>query len=382
MKLTEMLLQMSYDLHYSPVDWAEKLKVSKEEVSDYFIGKKELPFVPFLKLVRINYPDYQMQNEILTAYFETVKTAPNILYSMELLSQMKESEQLEKLIERGLGSDDPIVREWADLYTLSLNQDTLFEDDFLYPTKKATLKCEVMKFMLEIMRVEILLKLNANVSIDKVLDELHPQLHIIKNEFLRYSFEMRLHKSTLYSSLRLNLVGKVRKVGEQILNDPKAKGCFPIQYAHIIHAYGLSFLYENPNKALELLNNVCEQLRKFNSEGSKHYIEETEKTKAFIRNVWGIDQPEPSDIPEKIHYFLGKGEKEKAQFLLIELKKKQPLTEFQDYYWGLAFEDEKALQRSYERFRSSGNFFFAILPVRALSKISLERLKENQSKPT
>ncbi|GAA0316005.1 hypothetical protein GCM10008967_03200 [Bacillus carboniphilus] len=380
MKLTDLLLQISYDLHYSPNDWAKELNIPLNEVGSYFTGEKEVPFFPFLLLVRQNYQDYEKQKAIFSTYAETLYTAPNILYAMELTSQMGEIELLNKLIEKGNTSSDSIVQEWAEMYTFLHNRDKIREDDFFYNTKKATLKSTEMQILLETLRAYILTDLEANMSIDKLYDDVSPQLEKVENEYIRNALQTRLHSSTVYSMLRLNLVGKVRKIGEQYLNDEEAKLCFPIKYTYILHRYAMSFLYENPDKAIKRLEDSIDILKQLPNAAARHYINEHEKSIAFVKNLWEIDQPEPDDIPEKIHYFIAQHQYEKAQALLLELKKKQPLTEFQDYYWGIAFSDEKALQRSYERFRSNGNFFFAVLPVRQLSRISLERLKNKKLK--
>ncbi|HWO78162.1 MAG TPA: AimR family lysis-lysogeny pheromone receptor [Bacillus sp. (in: firmicutes)] len=379
MKLGELLLEISYKLQYSPEDWAKKLNVSTDEVRDYFSRKKEIPILPFFHLINDSYPDYEKKKDIFSVYLDTISSSDNILYSLELVSQYEENEILQRLIDKGMKSEDPYVQEWAEMYALSLKSEELFNDDFLYSAKKASLKCNEMKIFLETMRItQLLQKINAHITIDKLADEYAPQLEKIENPFFRSAFTMRLHTSTINSTLRLNLIGKVRRIGEMYLNDKETQVYFPLGYCRILHYYALSFLYEDPQKALELIDESNAILETISNNVARFCMNENGKSKAFIKNVWEINQPEPDDIPEKIHYYIAKGDMKKAQALLIDLKKVQPLTAFQDYYWGVAFSDEEALQRSYERFRSNGDFFFAVLPIRALSKMSLEKLKEKK----
>ena len=380
MKLGELLLQTSYELQYTPEDWARKLNVSTDEVEEYFLGTKEIPVLSFFQLIHHSYSDYEKKKSIFTVYMDSIRSATNFLYAMELTEQHGEIEILMMIIEKAMKSEDPLVQEWAEMYALSLKKDEAFEDDLLYTAKKATLKSNEMKIFLETIRTQLLHKLNANITIDKLADENSHNLEKIDNQFFKSAFQLRLHVSSIYSTLRLNLVGKVRRIGEMYSNDETTKVYFPIRYCHILHYYALSFLYEDPYKALELIHESDAILKNIPNNRGRFYINENRKSKAFIKNVWEIDQPEPDDIPEKIHYYIAKGDMKKAQALLVDLAKIQPLTPFQDYYWGVAFSDEDALQRSYERFRSNGDFFFAVLPIRALSKMSLEKLKEKKIK--
>ncbi|MET3696801.1 hypothetical protein SAMN05877753_101624 [Bacillus oleivorans] len=380
MKLGELLLQISYELQYSPEDWARILNVSADEVNGYFLGTKELPVLPFFHLIHNSYSDYEKKKYIFSVHMDSIQSASNFLYAMELTEQSGETESLIRIIEKAMKSEDPRVQEWAEMYALSLKRDEMFEDDLLYTAKKATLKSSEMKILLETIRTQLLRKINANITIDKLADEYSHHLEKIENNFFKSAFKLRLHVSTIYSTLRLNLVGKVRRIGEMYLNDEETKVYFPLRHCYILHYYALSFLYEDPYRALELIDEANDILKTIQNSRARHYLNENGKTKAFIKNVWEMDQPEPDDIPEKIHYCIANGDMKKAQALLIDLEKVQPLTPFQDYYWGVAFSDEEALQRSYETFRSNGDFFFAVLPIRALSKMSLEKLKEKQIK--
>lgn len=377
MKLIHYLLQMSYDLHYSPEDWAKKLGITSEEVSLCFSGKNELPFMPFLSLIQEVYPQqYAMRMKIFAAYAKSLGPTDSLLNSMELSSQIGEFDLLSTLIEKCREEKTKLTNEWAELYQIELRKEDLIDNEFLYRTKKATIKSPEMKIMLETLRIYLLHRMEDHLSIDKLLDEALPQIDYLENDYMKLALKMRLHSTTMISCLRLNLIQKVRAIGEDYLQQKKMLECFPIKYAQVIHSYALSFLYDDPDRAIQLLDLSQKILLQIDNPHSEWSQRQNIQTIAFLKNVWGMEQDEPVDLGEKIHYFIARKEFGSAQKLLKHLKKTKPLTEFQTYYWGVAFQDKESLQKAYELFRSNGDFFFAVLPVRALSNLSFQKLRQ------
>jgi hypothetical protein len=132
---------------------------------------------------------------------------------------------------------------------------------------------------------------------------------------------------------------------------------------HAYYILALCHFFSDYQESYRYFNLYHDSMLMIGNESLANGIKERDIT--FLKNVWGEISEVPSDSVEAAHFYAKKGKRELCLNILNNL---ETLTPFQKYYKALALDDPKLLSEAFVDFLTSGNKFFANLPLRELKK--------------
>lgn len=295
---------------------------------------------------------------------------------MEFLYMNGFEKDLQELIDINRYSEHQRNREWGYVYQQVLNRK---EDRELYRKKLIEFLDEYetcdsdLRCLLLFLRIYSYCDNQDYKKIDVYKDKLTSMLLGIDDTLLRIYFQMRENELMFHHHWKLDEIEIARTYALNIIEHTLSnyeKKCYMLMslaQTYILEGYEKSSYYAQ--RALEVAKE--HGLKFFEKSINNQVI-------PFISASNGVYEGlETDDLAEKAHLFIAKGEKEQAVNILSHFK---DLTPFQEYYLGLAKEDEKILYHSYERFRDEyQDMFFANLPLNALKKRGWNQYEEKDS---
>jgi transcriptional regulator with XRE-family HTH domain len=346
------------------VTWSElakKLGVNPGTISHFRNDGNELNFKSLLNLSKFLYKNNYI--DVMSEWCLNLKLPKNLKCALEFLSSHRRLDELELLIQTINNEyDSKELRNWTDLYKILIkHQRNPNDTDYIYELREYFPKSVETKILSSIVEIYYFHRKNEYKNIFEKSVNLPHCFEMIKDEFIRDSFEFRLCEILGYISLYwLADSKKAREYASKIIFKDNC-AVFAVSSYYIM---GMSLIFEDYDKCLYYLNKYDELLRKYDW---KSYIEDLHNsTIPFINNLWGKtnSSDEISDISEKAHYEAKYGNKETAIELLDNLVENESALAL--YYRGIAENDSTILLQSLVKFMKSGNKFFAKLPYELL----------------
>ncbi|MBA4535707.1 hypothetical protein H1Z61_00805 [Bacillus aquiflavi] len=334
---------------------------------------KRVNFTSYIDLISDVYDDEpRKESEQLQKFLNVTNKAENLRVAMEYLDNKGETSLLKQLVDKQKYSKNYLNREWAKLYYIVVKRakGNISTEEIVQYIKKTNFKSIEMDILANIYQIYALLGLKSSFDIFQQSEQLKIKINQIRNEYIRQSFQLRMSEIDAYSALLGNELEKARKIALNVVSNEKLVNWFPMLYTSHLYSLAMSYMYDSYDAAVFYLDESLKNYKKMQIERAPHKIKEVEQTITFINNLWGKQTEEPKNIPEKIHFFINQGRLYEARQNLINLRDSQngELSPFQLYYWGIAFNCEKSLERSYDMFHSQGNYFYAQLPLQKISK--------------
>mgnify|MGYP001199935191 FL=1 len=346
------------------VTWSElarKLGVNPGTISHFRNNGIELSFQSLLNLSRFLYKDKYVH--VMSKWCLNLRLPKNLKCSLEFLSsnlKLDELEELIQIIEEQYDSRE--LKNWTEIYKIMLarqrNKDNL---DFIEDLRRFSPKTVETKILALIMELYYFYSIKDYTTMLKKSDELAHNFTVIKDDFIRSSFEARLYEIVAYTTL-YNLVDyqSAREYANKIISK-KICAVFTLSAYYIV---GMSFLFEDYDKCLHYLKIYEKLLQEYNFTA---YLEVLHNQHIpFINNIWGktTSSEEIDDISEKAHFEAKYGDKKRAIEFLNNIEE----TPFRLYYRGIAENDPTLLLKSLVKFIKQGNKFYAKLPYDILAK--------------
>jgi len=346
------------------VTWSElakKLGVNPGTISHFRNNGIELNFQSLLNLSKFLYNNNYVH--VMSEWCLNLRLPKNLKCALEFLSVNLKLDELEKLIqiiEEQYDSRD--LKNWVDIYKIMLkrqrNQSNL---DFIEDVRRFSPKTVETKLLSMIMELYYFYSINDYKTMLKKSNDLISAFTVVKDEFIRSSFESRLYEIIAYTCLHnLADLEAARKYATKIFSQ-KVCAVFTLSSYYLM---GMSFLFEDYDKCLYYLKEYEKLLRVYNF---KSFLESLHNQDIpFINNLWGktTNPEEINDMSERAHYEAKYGNKKTA----IEILDKLDETPFRLYYRGIAENDSTILLKSLIKFMKQGNKFYAKLPYDVLVK--------------
>jgi transcriptional regulator with XRE-family HTH domain len=357
--IEEQLDRLSQRVTWSEL--AQKSGVSPGNISHFRNDEIELNFRSLLNISKFLYNDDYVH--VMSKWCLNLRLPKNLKCALEFLSvnlKLDELENLIQTIEEQYDSRD--LKNWVDIYKIMLkrqrNQGNI---DFIEDLRRFSPKTIETKLLSMIMELYYFYSINDyKTMLEKSKDLIHA-FTVIKDEFIRSSFEARLYEILAYTSLHnLADIDAVRKYATKIFSQ-KICAIFTLSSYYLM---GMSFLFEDYDKCLYYLKEYEKLLRVYNF--TSYLTSLHNQDIPFVNNVWGktTNPEEINDISERAHYEAKYGDKKMA----IELLDKLDETPFRLYYRGIAENDSTILLKSLIKFMKQGNKFYAKLPYDVLMK--------------
>ena len=308
--------------------------------------------------------NYEESVKKVASYFLKTNCTRSKKIGMEFLYINGRYKDLQQLIIKNENSTSASNREWARVYQIMSNARK-------GQTPSIQLMNEIQFFETKDPIVEILLEFSKVIvysqarnytffgsSIDKI-DNLMPKC---SNSFLRNCFKRRISLLMFCYYWSRNELIIARKIAFELLSesiDARTK-------VRLHSGLGLTYLFDTYEQGIYHLNKALDIAKKHNI---KHLLYRVENhIIPFYSACFGkVDHIKTEAISEQAHIEIVKGNKQKAIDLLNQIENKSP---FQYYYLGLAKEDHKILERSYNMFLIERNdYFYSRLPLYAMRKI-------------
>lgn len=343
---------------------AGSLGVDISTVRRYLSGKIEPSFTKFYKMAR----ELRINDEdIIDGCLNQIEPK-NIKASMEYLALNKKIKSLETLINKTLEeTTNQSLKKWCQVYKIIVNYEK-------HPTEHEV----TLKIIQEINTKEtdllILVKLiKANICykiINKVeskryemmalCEEAGGELRLVKDEFLKEAFCMRLND--LKAKVALRVKADVKKARE-IANENMKQNICPLFKGNSLYVLSTSFLFDSYEESIKYTKLAIEQYR---SASYTHLADDLERSAIpFVNAIFGV-KCQSDDEAEIAHYEAMWGDKQKARQILENIESKQELSMYKKYYLALATENDQMMFDSFISMVKAGENFFAKLPLNQL----------------
>jgi transcriptional regulator with XRE-family HTH domain len=346
------------------VTWSElakKLGVNPGTISHFRNDGNELNFKSLLNLSKLLYKNDYI--DVMTKWCLNLTLPKNLKCALEFLSSHRRLDELEilmQMIKKEYDSKD--LRNWVDLYQILLKHQRNPNDiDYINELRDYAPKSVETKILSSIVEIYYFHRKNDYKTILEKSANLPSCFEMVKDEFIRDSFESRLYEILGYINLYRDSPQTAREYANKIISKNSC-AVFAVSSYYIV---GMSLIFEDYDKCLYYLKRYEEMLRMYNW---AEYIEILHNNVIpFINNIWGKTRSsdEISDILEKAHYEAKYGSKKTAIELLDSSKDKDE-SPFSLYYRGIAEEDSTILLQSLVKFMKLGNKFLAKLPYELL----------------
>jgi hypothetical protein len=340
---------------------AKKIGVNPGTFSHLRHNGNEWNFKSLLNLSKELYKNDYV--DVMSKWCLDLKRPKNLKCALEFLSTHRRLDELEMLIQMIKNEyDSKDLRNWADIYQILLKHQRNPNDiDYISELRDYSSKSVETKILSSIVEIYYFHRKNDYKTILEKSTNLPSCFEMIKDEFIRDSFESRLYEILGYINLYRDNPQTAREYANKIISKNSC-AVFAVSSYYIM---GVSLIFEDYDRCLYYLGKYEEMLRIYNWE---EYIKILHNNVIpFINNIWGKTKSseEISDTLEKAHYEAKYGNKKTAIELLDSYKDKDE-SPFSLYYRGIAEEDSTILLQSLVKFMKLGNKFLAKLPYELL----------------
>ncbi|WP_153463563.1 MULTISPECIES: AimR family lysis-lysogeny pheromone receptor [Sediminibacillus] len=303
--------------------------------------------------------------EVTRSYCMRAQTEANQRVGMEFLYAYDFLDDLEQLIEKNLVSENPVNRQWGQLYKIiHLRRKRMLKtDEYVGLLNKLAADSVEVETLHMFLRVYAHFERKEFGRLSSYLDGLLENIHKIGDPMLRELFSVRLDEMLLTFHWKRNEMIIARKHGFRILQTTHS----PRKKIDIHNTMALGYLFDSYQQAMEhaleakRLANMIEDLTAI--QGINNYT--IPFIAAFHGRTAGISTPIQS---EAAHLALARGD---IPTCISILNRFESLTPFQQYYLGKATRDAEMLEISYRRFISErSDHFFAKLPLLEMNKLN------------
>ncbi|KGX93059.1 hypothetical protein N781_13975 [Pontibacillus halophilus JSM 076056 = DSM 19796] len=282
---------------------------------------------------------------------------------MEFLYMNGFHEEMQRLIEQNRNSENKVNQEWAEVYQIILHrkQQKKFKGELIdfsngFKTEDPSLNC-----LLIFIKIYGYFELDQYEVLNDLLDtSLTPLMLNVDDTLLRIYFQLRENEMLFLYHWKRNETKIARKYAKNIIDNVfnQEKKCY------VLIVLALTYTFDDYRKSDEYLQEAMDIADQYHLDFYDYTIRNL--VYPFIYGVNGITEGiETDDLVEKAHLMAVKGDKETA---LDILSKKNSLTPFQEYYMGLATDDNHYFYNSYDRFVKEKDYFYAQLPLNELRK--------------
>lgn len=369
--LQERILQtIEKTRHVDQRKLAQIAHVNESSISRYLNGHDDINFEGTLRIVKHLF--IEDEREIMKAYIPTLKSK-NARLALEYCVMNGLWELVEQIIELLSASTNPVDKECATMYKIIL----LRKEKLLTPMEQLD-RIEVfkpkeleMQILRTIIRAYVYLELKERHAIFLHIDGTEKSINKLKSTFMRDSFTIRLGLIMSYICLEENDLIKSREYSTSILEQNFFDDVKSIAY----HNLGVSYMFEDYQKALDYLNKALE-FYIYRNQSSK--IRNASLNLSFLKSYWNISYNYNLTLDNHtcflnyIYYLIKKGETALA-FEHINRIDLTELTEwnkaFYYYYKGLLTQDKTSFYYSVESFSKISDFFRIQLPINELEKL-------------
>lgn len=357
----EMIMQSGMTL----TEIAKKLDMPKSQLSSCInsSGTSTVGLMYAIRFIRIFKPD--KEEYFMKELCPKLTRLQNQRLSLEYASTFNYLDLQTKLIQLNKKSNNRESHDWADIYSIYLDfQKGNYQDlhelrERLDGYQPKFLETEIFHGIFKCSLLYIEKKYRDMYYYSK---KLYEQVGYVKNEFVRESYISRICDLIARSYLFYkNDTKKAQFFAETLLNNEFSAN----RKYHAYYILGLCHFFTDYDKSHHYFSIYYKSIKEIGNDTLANII--TNKDITFLKNVW--DKIEkgvvPTDLAEAAHYYAKNGPKE---LCLNILDKFETLTPFQKYYKALALDDPKLLSESLVDFLTSGNKFFATLPLNELKK--------------
>lgn len=354
----------------------QRIGVSPASVSNYFNGKQEIKFIPFLSLLDYLIDDY---NEKLKLIYNFCKEPKKYLESDRVAIEWAANNSefdLQKLLLNKMQLNTT-NKTHSEPYVLLINRNLqkINKKDFLSESlelnRKKYTKVET-QIIQEITFIYALWNMgNHNFDTLKFLsDSVLEKIQRITSKdstYLKNSFEIRVFEVLANLHLKLNQVEEAREICSSILSQEDIEK-FPVPLISLYRLLAESYIFTDVKKALFYMEKSITVLNKSTHSLNKYKKNGIESTSDHLRIIAGLkDGLYLNDESEKAHFYAMNGRSDKALKILRDLEQKnQSLSAHQLYYKALALRDNKLMDEARKAFYKNGDSFYARLPEKYL----------------
>lgn len=335
-------------------------------------------FGSLLKIVRYLFPEKETQ--VMDEYCRTLEPSKKAArHALEYACSNRCKDLAYFLLEKLSSCKNADSREWGNIYTIYFDVDEGRIDylDAINLTniyKYRTIEMSVFGKLIQLYEY-------YGKKLYEVINEIIPlvssEINLIKDEFIKNEYMIRLGIIVVAISLRNNEVEKVRKYGEFIINTTSNKKIIVMILIHI----GNSYLFESYKKAMDYFNRAIEYC-KYTSKEDNKMIEITRSIN-LTQTYWNVEaqhllftSKEIPDVHEVAFDFIRQNKNHEAVELLNRMNL-EVMTEnhkgFHYYYLGLANKSEDFFFQSILHFKQSGDKFYRRLPLIELEKLGINK---------
>jgi hypothetical protein len=355
--------KLVFESGMSITEIAKKIDMPKGQLSSYLSseGKKTVDIMYGLRLVRMVSPEHE--EEYMKAICPKVHRPQNLRNGLEYASTFMYFDLMREMIEVNQKGNRE-NRDWAEIYSIYLDfqengQDINVIKERLNDYQPKFLETEIFYgiFMSSIFYVE-----KRYDEMYKWSKELYKQVGFVKNDFVRESYMSRICDLIARSYLFYkNDTKKASFFAKTLLDNEFSAN----RKYHAYYILALCHFFLDYDRSYHYFRLYYKSMMNIGNEELANIIKN--KDIMFLRNVWNkIEEGvAPTDLAEAAHYYAKNGQTDLALSILDQF---ETLTPFQKYYKALALDDPKLLSESFVDFLTSGNKFFANLPLKELKK--------------
>ncbi|WP_430483516.1 AimR family lysis-lysogeny pheromone receptor [Rossellomorea marisflavi] len=347
-------------------DLTVKADVSRSFVDRLFRGK-ESRFDLVLSIIRVLGAD---ENKMIRQYCEEIEQAYNFIYAMEYADRRNDMALLERLFDRSGSKNHADLGEMREIYTLSLRRkkdgSTKNLEEVLFKLKCLEPVSPLAKSLQKFMEIQVHHSLHHFNQVNEKLKRIN--VSKIEDEFFYNSFKWRLNQ--VKQSISLDYFGNLiesRELAFELIKNSDSKYFHAYSYGNI----GLSYSYENDDKAISYLN---ESQKLYKEVGIENDI--WNETIEFIRIMWGqpIELEKIKSVQNLAFKLIKCGKYSHALQIIDKLDSEEGKSPLRLYLRGLATQEADYHWQSLEMYiKVRGDRLFAILP-----RNELIHLKENR----
>ncbi|WP_345241960.1 AimR family lysis-lysogeny pheromone receptor [Pontibacillus salipaludis] len=295
------------------------------------------------------------------------KTPETRQHGMEFLFVNDLFTELKWLIHENKHSTDIMDRSWGQLYDVYLNyklQKINVSEAFEHLNSIVLVTGE-QECYVDLIQSILYFDSHRFSMFAVYIDRFKDKLSELEPSLLKDYLDLR-HKYLLFRyHWRNNELIIARKYAFKLLQEDLS----PERIGKIHSSLSLTYLFEGYEAAFYHIAEAQAVAEQYNISALKFALEN--HNIPFISAVNGrVEGISTLDSSEIAHLAIARGEKDKAISILERIQEPTP---FQLYYLGLAKEDKSILLDSYFRFVNElSHYFFARLPLRAMSNLDME----------
>lgn len=351
-------------------DFASLIEISPAALSRYFKEEIDLAFQTMTNVIQKLFPE--TEKDVMKKYIKSLKLQ-DARHALEYCYMNGEFSIFETKLKELTKSGNPTDREWVEVYTVvnDRRKGRLSPKEVVSASKKLNVSSVEMIFMKKLLEISGYYDLKKYEYIMDELEDAEQYLPLIKNEYIKSSYELRLGQIIAHVSLRCNQVERSRTYCHMLIE----KSNHPLLTASIYHTLGHSYIFESYDQASDNLYKALEMYIKL---GKEAHIDSCKRSIAFVMNYYGLfpvtldfDRMDIESQHEIIHCYIRQGKFTLAREMLLEIdlsNLSNTSLGYHYFYRGLAFEERNYFFESIYCFNKERESFFAELPREELRR--------------